>query len=238
MLLPLSLAAALLSSSLPSPLSAASLRLPASLSTASAPLLPPLALSSRLSAAPRHRSPLLSASPLSASALLTSLFPSNAAISPDAIAAACAPDVVWDDLTAAAPATGVAAVRALLSEKWPAGAGITIVRLAEGATSAGFTWTRTELGSKEEEGLRGTLYAELDGEGRLCYVREGSEPQLKPGEATEALLKAVTASMDKEEKGEATFESKTPTTANGIATYLWKEAYPNGGEVRRELLLP
>ena len=237
MLLPLPLAAALLSSSLPSSLSAGSLRLPASLSTASAPLLPPLALSSRLSAAPRHRSPLLSA-PLSASALLTSLFPSNAAISPDAIAAACAPDVVWDDLTAAAPATGVAAVRALLTEKWPAGAGITIVRLAEGETSAGFTWTRTELGTKEEEGLRGTLYAELDSDGRLCYVREGSEPQLKPGEATEALLKAVTASMDKEEKGEATFESKTPTTANGIATYLWKEAYPNGGEVRRELLLP
>ena len=77
-------------------------------------------------------------------------------------------------------------------------------------------------------GLRGTLYAELDGRGQISYVREGCEPILKPGEATEALLKAATANMERPPKPPPTYTEATPTTASGVATYLWKEAYPKG----------
>ncbi|KAH8073651.1 hypothetical protein JL721_2960 [Aureococcus anophagefferens] len=53
------------------------------------------------------------------------------------------------------------------------------------------------------------------------------EPLLKPGEATEALLKAVTANVEKEDKP-ATYEPRSPTGAVAVADYLWNEAYPKG----------
>ena len=59
------------------------------------------------------------------------------------------------------------------------------------------------------------------------YAREASEPILKPGEATEALLKAVTASVEAPEKV-PTYEVRSPVGAVEIADYLWNEAYPKG----------
>ena len=55
----------------------------------------------------------------------------------------------------------------------------------------------------------------------------GSEPILKPGEATEALLKAATANIEKEDKL-PTYEARSPKGAYNIADYLWNEAYPKG----------
>ena len=130
--------------------------------------------------------------------LLRSLF--DGVVSPDEVAAACSASVEWDDLTLSAPAVGRDAVRALLVSKFPRGSKLVIDRLADGQRSGGFTWHReavTENGPPSAAGLRGTLFAELDAEGQICYVREACEPILKPGQATEALLKAVTENADR-----------------------------------------
>ena len=164
--------------------------------------------------------------------LLKRLF--DGAIYPDAIASACSADVVWDDLTAPAPCSGRVEVAALLSSKFTAQSRIVIERISDGeGRSGGFTWHREcamPEGEDSQVGLRGTLYAEINDAGELCYVREGSEPTFKPGEATEALLKAVTQNMERPPKQEPTYEQATPTTASGIARYLWEEAYPKGAD--------
>lgn len=170
--------------------------------------------------------------------LLRSLF--DGVVSPDEVAAACSASVEWDDLTLSAPAVGRDAVRALLVSKFPRGSKLVIDRLADGQRSGGFTWHReavTENGPPSEAGLRGTLFAELDAEGQICYVREACEPILKPGQATEALLKAVTENADRPPKPPPTFTQRTPTGAASIARYLWEEAYPGGAEPTEALRL-
>ena len=169
--------------------------------------------------------------------LLRSLF--DGVVSPDEVAAACSASVEWDDLTLSAPAVGRDAVRALLVSKFPRGSKLVIDRLADGQRSGGFTWHReavTENGPPSEAGLRGTLFAELDAEGQICYVREACEPILKPGQATEALLKAVTENADRPPKPPPTFTQRTPTGAASIARYLWEEAYPGGAEPTEALV--
>jgi len=120
-------------------------------------------------------------------------------------------------------------VAAMLAAKFPPGSKLVIDRLSDGKASGGFTWHRERVGAEGQIGLRGTLYAELDGSGAIAYVREGAEPIWKAGEATEALLKAATALVDKPER-EKTFSPDVPKTASGVARYLWEECYPNGGE--------
>ncbi|KAH8058355.1 hypothetical protein JL722_6217 [Aureococcus anophagefferens] len=73
------------------------------------------------------------------------------------------------------------------------GCRIAVEKTAGNATTGGMTWRREKVGDSSVYGLRGTTYCRFDEGGKLLYVREGSEPLLKPGEATEALLKAVTA---------------------------------------------
>lgn len=170
--------------------------------------------------------------------LLRGLF--TGVIDPDAVAGACSADIVWDDLTAPAPVEGRAAVRALVQNKFPQDARLVIERLSDGRRSGGFTWHREAVaaddGSASPMGLRGTLYAELNDAGQLRYVREASEPILKPGQATEVLLKAATANMEKPVKT-PTFKQATPKSASGVARYLWEVAYPGGASPSEALRL-
>ena len=108
--------------------------------------------------------------------------------SPEAIVAACADDVVWEDLCAPEPHEGRAAVFAALSAARAAadasaGARVVVERRSDGTHAAGFTWHRAETngGDDASRGLRGTTFVELDAEGRVRYVRECAEPILKPG---------------------------------------------------------
>ena len=149
----------------------------------------------------------------------------------DAVADACAPTIEWDDMSAGGTVTGPAAVRELIAAKYPAGSVLVLDKVSDGQNSGGFVFHREAADRPGEVGLRGTLFAELDGDGRLAYVREGCEPIVKPGQATEALLKAATANMERRPpKPPPTFTSATPTTASGIVRYLWEEAYPKGAE--------
>merc|ERR1712070_613499 len=125
-------------------------------------------------------------------------------------------------------AVGKENVLKLLTEKFPEGSGLTIERISDGVSSGGCTWHRNA--QDDRIGLRGTLYVELDEEGAIRYAQDGSEPIFKPGEATEALLKAATANQPKVEKPPPTYTPRSPTSAEGVVRYLWEEAYPNGAE--------
>jgi hypothetical protein len=176
------------------------------LSVRSPPLLRPRSASVAMAAA---------APTTGSDSLLRSLF--DGVVSPDAVAAACSASVEWDDLSARAPAVGRDAVRALLVSKFPRGSKLVIDRLADGQRSGGFTWHReavTDKGPPSAVGLRGTLFAELDADGQICYVREACEPILKPGEATEALLKAATKNADRPPKPPPTFTQVSSPNPN------------------------
>ena len=146
-------------------------------------------------------------------------------VDPAEIAAACADDVLYEDM-ASSTFKGPAAVAAYFTTKYQ-GCRIAVERTAGNATTGGMTWRREKVGDASVYGLRGTTYCRFDEAGKLLYVREGSEPLLKPGEATEALLKAVTANVEKDDTP-ATYEPRSPTGAVAIADYLWNEAYPKG----------
>ena len=142
------------------------------------------------------------------------------------VAEACSADIVYEDM-ASTSYDGPAAVAAYFTNKYPAGTRLVVERTAGNATTGGMTWRRQAVGDDAQYGLRGTTYCRFDAAGKIAYVREGSEPLLKPGEATEALLKAVTANVEKEDTP-ATYEARFPKTAVDIADYLWREAYPKG----------
>ena len=108
----------------------------------------------------------------------------------------------------------VEAVRELIAEKYTAQTRLIIDRVSDGVRSGGFVWHREADDRPGQVGLRGTLYAELDDAGLIRYVREGCEPLLKPGEATEQLLKAATKDMERPPKPEPTFVQATPTSAH------------------------
>ena len=146
--------------------------------------------------------------------LLRTLF--EGTVDADTVAAACSANVEWKDMSAKEAAVGPAAVLDLIAAKFPEGSKLAIDRCSDGQKSGGFVWHREAADRPGQIGLRGTLYAELDDAGKLCYVQEGCEPIVKPGEATEALLKAATANMEKPEKPPPTFTQETPTTASGI----------------------
>eukprot|EP00316_Scyphosphaera_apsteinii_P004413 CAMPEP_0119304842 /NCGR_PEP_ID=MMETSP1333-20130426/5969_1 /TAXON_ID=418940 /ORGANISM="Scyphosphaera apsteinii, Strain RCC1455" /LENGTH=490 /DNA_ID=CAMNT_0007307791 /DNA_START=102 /DNA_END=1574 /DNA_ORIENTATION=- len=172
--------------------------------------------------------------------LLRGLF--DGAVDADAVAAACSSDVEWDDLTASKPLVGREAVRDLINAKFPYSSLLAVERISDGKRSGGFTWHRevraaTPDGQKSKMGLRGTLFAEMDADGKIAYVREASEPIFKAGAATEALLKAVTKDAKREPKPAPTFTPRTPTTASGVAQYLWEDAYPGGADPTEALRL-
>jgi len=136
-----------------------------------APRAPPVSLSA--------------AAATSCEALLRSTF--EGIVDADAVASACASDVEWDDMSAGGPVSGPAAVRSLIAAKYPRGTRLVLDRVSDGRTSGGFVFHREAEDRPGAVGLRGTLFAELDAAGLLRYVREGCEPIIKPGEATEVL---------------------------------------------------
>ena len=164
--------------------------------------------------------------------------------SPEAIAAACADDVVWEDLCAPGePRRGRAAVFAALSARAAAdasaGARVVVERRADGTRAAGFTWHRAETNgdgdgdddasssSSSRRGLRGTTFVELDAEGRVRYARECAEPILKPGGATAGLLKAVARPPSTPPGPLAA--PRVPSNASDLVSYLWREVQGTSG---------
>ena len=110
--------------------------------------------------------PPVAAAPVSCEALVLRLFggaagprgADTAGFDAAGVAAACAENVVWDDVSLAAPVIGRGAVRAMLDAKFPPGARLVPERVADGVTSGGFTWHRAALGTSAGRGLRGTTY--------------------------------------------------------------------------------
>ena len=168
-----------------------------------------------------------SAGGVSAGEKLAALIGAPEGIDAASVAAACAEGVVFEDL-ASDTYSGPAAVAEYFAKKYPAGSRLVVERVAGNATTGGCTWRRAEaLADGSAYGLRGTTYVRYDSAGLMVYAREGSEPLVKPGPATEALLKAATANQEKVEKV-ATYAPRSPRGAVEIADYLWNEAYPKG----------
>lgn len=160
--------------------------------------------------------------------LVEELFNAPQGIDSKAIGAACADSIKWEDM-ASGDYFGPAQVQAMMASKFPEGSRLVVERIAGNATTGGFTWRRQAVGDSSQYGLRGTTYLRLDDDGRLAYVREGSEPIVKPGELTERLLKAVTANVEPSTE-KPTYTPAQPTTAKDIVEYLWLEAYPKGAK--------
>lgn len=82
----------------------------------------------------------------------------------------------------------------------------------------GFAWTWV---NESEEGLRGTTYVELNEMNEIEYMREIPEPLFKPGDGTRQLLETLT--KDAPPNPTVDYETKTPTVASEIASYLFRE---------------
>ena len=146
-----------------------------------------------------------------------------------AFADVCAANAVYEDCYLSQPVTGPTAIREHMmfkvgQRKGKDDAGFRIDMISDGDGACGFAWTWT---CGDEEGLRGTTFVELNDAGEIQFVREIPEPLFKPGDATKDLLQAVTAGIEPTPKPD--FESQTPTTASGIARYLYEEV--QGGSV-------
>jgi len=133
----------------------------------------------------------------------------------------CSFNVVYDDCYEPFPIKGKTAVTTHMREKAKArkNAGkVRIDRISDGNRACGFVWTWV---TDSEEGLRGTTYVELNERNEIEYMREIPEPLFKPGDATRQLLEALTKGAPPNPKVE--YETKTPTKASDIASYLFKE---------------
>lgn len=196
------------------------------------PSVPEPASSTAASKALPSMIPAIATTDRDAGALVAELWsPSRGGVgwSAEAIVAACAEDVLWEDLSGAGILEGRAAVFEALKarEARDARAGATLVteRTAPGRAAAGFTWHRARQGEKggvaAGRGLRGTTFVELDADGRVAFVREAAEPIVKPGGATADLLKAIAkppiAPLGRLES------TRVPTSASDLVAYLWKE---------------
>ena len=141
------------------------------------------------------------------------------------IVAACAENVEWEDLSfSSKPIVGRAAVFAHLAARQrrdeACGSRLVVERACDGRTAAGFTWHRSNDGG--DVGLRGTTFVEVDGDGRVVYVREIAEPLFKPGGGTARLLRAVAKppAAPPAPLGDA---RRQPASASDLVAYLWLE---------------
>ena len=141
------------------------------------------------------------------------------------IGAMCATDVIYEDL-ALGTTRGRPEVEAALRSKFPETARLVVERTAGDATTGGFTWHREAIGGVKQ-GLRGTTYVRLE-DGLIKYIREGSEPLVKPGALIEKLLEAVTKDVINNKV--PSYTERSPTNASDIVHYLWEEAYPKGAK--------
>lgn len=148
-----------------------------------------------------------------------------------AFANACAPNVVYNDCFEAEPFVGKEAVSTHMLGKVVQRKGkgdVRIDKISDGNAACGFAWTWT---SGNEEGLRGTTFVELNGDGEISYVLEIPEPLYKPGDLTVELLKAITKDAEPTEK--PAIIKRTPKTANEIAKYLFLDV--QGGEIAESM---
>jgi len=133
----------------------------------------------------------------------------------------CTFNVRYEDCYEPFPIKGRVAVAAHMKKRAEAREGkgkVRIDRISDGNKACGFVWTWV---SGNEEGLRGTTYVELNERNEIEYMREIPEPLFKPGDGTRKLLEALTSDAPPNPKVE--YESKTPTSASEIASYLFKE---------------
>ena len=142
------------------------------------------------------------------------------------VAAACAEDVRWEDLSHSSDAlVGRAAVFEHLAARETrdaAGGGRVVVeRRCDGRFASGFTWHRSNEAG--EIGLRGTTFVEVDESGRIAYAREIAEPLVKPGGLTAALLKAVAKPPAESPAPLPDAARRRPATASDVVKYLWLE---------------
>lgn len=93
---------------------------------------------------------------------------------------------------------------------------IRVDKISDGDAACGFAWTWT---CGDEEGLRGTSFAELNEKGEISYYTEIPEPIFKPGDATKELLKAITEGATRKEP--QPYEKRIPTVAHELAKYLF-----------------
>jgi hypothetical protein len=143
------------------------------------------------------------------------------AININRITSVCSNDVVWEDMPLKKPVQGKNAVRELLQAELPRGTTITTLnKVSDGATSAGFTWTRECDG---QLGLRGTTYVWLDDEGKIDCIKELAEPLYKPGDMMIKLLQAETKkNAPRPEKNPTSYVEENPTSCSKIVDYTWK----------------
>jgi len=151
----------------------------------------------------------------------------------DAIVSACSDTVVWEDMRLKNKANGPQEVSKLLKAQLPGGtSNIVVDKVADGAASAGFTWTRVDdkFNDDPKLGLRGTTYIELDSDGKINCVKELAEPLYKPGDMMLKLLQAATKNVERPVKN-PTYEQETPTSCSEIVDYIWNRAYPKDAPV-------
>jgi len=145
------------------------------------------------------------------------------------IATACSDNVVWEDMRLKKSAEGKDAVSNLLKAQIPRGTTISLDKVSDGASSAGFTWTR-KCNNGEKQGLRGTTYVALNAEGKIECVKELAEPIVKPGDIMLKLLQAATKNVPRPEKN-PTYARENPISCSEIVDYIWNRAYPNDAPV-------
>ena len=90
-------------------------------------------------------------------------------------------------------------------------------RITDGSRACGFAWTYT---CGDEEGLRGTTFVELDGNGKIEYCREVPEPIYKAGDSMVKLLYAI---AEDDERAPVDYTQQTPKTASEIGRYLFDD---------------
>ena len=139
-----------------------------------------------------------------------------------------ADDIVWDDTACKTPTVGKEAMMKRLLQRQSQmrkNSRIVVEKVADGATSSGYTWFYACDGV-DGKGLRGTTFVSLNEEGKINYVREISEPLLKPGAAIIPLLKAATekAMKDAPPTQPKPFTRRDPVGASDLVNYLWNEA--------------
>lgn len=142
----------------------------------------------------------------------------------------CANDVVWEDcFQSSQPLVGkeqvAGTVLSRVEQRRDKGT-VRIDRISDGTAACGYAWTWVSA-DKTQEGLRGTTFVELDGAGKIQYIREIPEPLYKPGDLTVELLKAVTKNALPKPKPQ--YQQQTPTAANEIAKYLFLDV--QGSEI-------
>ena len=94
-----------------------------------------------------------------------------------------ADNIIWEDLSEKDSTIGLINAKTKALERLksiPNGSSLIIDNIADGISSAGYTWYYAQDGVKGK-GLRGTTFVSLNNKGKVDYIQEVSEPLYKPG---------------------------------------------------------